>query len=48
MAVLIDIKQTRPAAPETHQHFIAECFVFETERDSFKQKESSNSLIQDC
>ena len=26
------------AAPETRQHFLAECPVFESERDSFKQK----------
>ena len=26
------------AAPETPQHYIAECFAFEMERDSFKQK----------
>ena len=36
------------AAPETRQHFLAECPVFESERDSFMQKMCNNSLLQDC
>ena len=36
------------ATPETRQHFLAECPVFETERDSFKQKMCNNLLLQDC
>ena len=35
------------AAPESPQHFLAECPVFESERDSFKQKMCKNSLLQD-
>ena len=35
------------ATPETCQHFIAECLVFETEWDSFKQKVCNDSLLQD-
>ena len=33
---------------ETRQHFLAEWPVFESERDSFKQKMCNNSLLQDC
>ena len=33
------------AVPETRQHFLAECPMFEIERDSFKQKMCNNLLL---